>query len=316
MKALHWDGTQLRLNPDTPDPEPESDHALVRVRLAGVCSTDLQIFKGYMGFEGIPGHEMVGEVEDGPAEWIGKRVVAEINFACNACPACDRGMQRHCPTRSVMGILNADGAFAEKIAVPVANLHAVPDGLSDETAVFAEPLAAAFSIGEQVDLEPGAEVVVLGDGKLGLLCAFAQHASGAKVTLVGKHDEKLAKAAAAGIRSVHLDAFKAFQADMVVEATGSESGLALAMQTVRPRGTLVLKSTVAAEHTLSLAPLVINEISVVGSRCGLFPPALQALSEDQIDVSALISQVYALDEGLQAVEHAARAGVLKVLLKA
>ncbi len=315
MRALHWDGSRLRLKGDHPDPTPKAGEAVVRVRLAGVCSTDLQILKGYMAFEGVPGHEMVGEVEDGPPEWIGKRVVAEINYACNACPACERGMQRHCPTRSVMGILNADGAFAEKLVVPVANLHAVPEGLSDETAVFAEPLAAAFSIAEQVQLEPGAEVVVLGDGKLGLLCAFAQHAALAKVTLVGKHEEKLAKATAAGIRSVHLDDFKPFAADMVVEATGSESGLALAMQAVRPRGTLVLKSTVAAKHQVSLAPLVINEITVVGSRCGLFPPSLHCLSQDTIDVSSLISEVYSLDDGVQAVEHAARAGVLKVLLK-
>jgi threonine dehydrogenase-like Zn-dependent dehydrogenase len=258
----------------------------------------------------------VGEVEEGPAEWKGKRVVAGINFACRECEWCARGHDRHCPTRTVMGILGADGAFAERMKVPVANLHEVPESISDETAVFAEPLAAAYRINSQVELEPDAEVIVLGDGKLGLLCAQVQHASGRRVTLVGKHESKLKLAADAGMQTVLLGDFKPRTVDMVVEATGSEKGLEMAMSCTRPMGSLVLKSTVAAEHKVSLAPIVINELTVVGSRCGTFPPALAALSELRIDVAPMISDVFSLDEGVAAVEKASSKGTLKVLLRA
>lgn len=289
--------------------------ALVRMRLAGICSTDLQIFKGYMAFQGVPGHEFVGEVAEGPAELIDRRVVGEINFACRTCNTCRRGLPRHCPTRRVMGILKADGSFAEYLAVPVANLHLVPDRVADEAAVFTEPLAAAFEIVEQVSVPSGAEVVVFGDGKLGLLCAQVLHQTGARVTLVGKHPDKLGRLRGSGVRTCVVADWKPSGADIAVEATGSEGGLALAMQTVRPRGTLVLKSTLAAHHRLSLAPVVINEVSVVGSRCGVFAPALQALTDGRVRVSPLIDTVYPLDEGLAAVHHAAQPGVLKVLLK-
>ena len=199
MRALHWDGHNLRVQEQHPVPQASDERALIRVRLAGVCSTDLQILKGYMAFQGIPGHEFVGEVHEGPAEWMGKRVVAEINFGCGRCEACARGMQRHCPARQVMGILDADGSFAEYLAVPLANLHPVPDSVSDEAAVFTEPLAAAFEILEQISLQPGIQTVVLGDGKLGLLCAFVLHQAGAAVTIVGRQDPKLALARKAGI---------------------------------------------------------------------------------------------------------------------
>ena len=287
----------------------------MRVRCAGVCSTDLQIMKGYMGFRGVPGHEFVGEVCEGPSDLVGKRVVGEINFACGTCEMCHRGLGRHCPARSVMGILHADGCFAEYLAVPIVNLHHVPDVISDEEAVFSEPLAAAFEILEQVHIQPTSKVVVFGDGKLGLLCAQVLHGAGARVTVVGKHEEKLEILHKLGIEAKALADWRASQADVVVEATGSTAGLSLAMTTVRPRGVLVLKSTVAQEHVVSLAPLVINEITVIGSRCGRFSPALQALQRATIAVTPLISKVFPLAEGAAALRHAARSGTLKVLLR-
>lgn len=315
MRALYWDGHSLRVQERHPVPQASDERALVRVRLAGVCSTDLQILKGYMDFRGVPGHEFVGEVHEGPAEWLGKRVVAEINFGCGRCDACGRGMQRHCPTRQVMGILGADGSFAEYLAVPLANLHAVPDSVPDEAAVFTEPLAAAFEILEQIPLQPGIQTVVLGDGKLGLLCAFVLHQAGAAVTVVGRHDTKLALARKAGLRAVNLSDWQPQAVDLVVEATGSPAGLQRAIAAVRPRGTLVLKSTLAEDHTLSLAPLVINEVTVVGSRCGLFPPALKALALGRVPVSSLIERSYPLSDGVEAVSAAARRGSRKVLLR-
>ena len=316
MRALHWDGQNLRVQERYPAPRASAERALVRVRLAGVCSTDLQILKGYMDFRGVPGHEFVGEVSEGPAEWLGKRVVAEINFGCGRCEACGRGLQRHCPNRQVMGILGADGSFAEYLAVPLANLHAVPDAVPDEAAVFTEPLAAAFEILEQLPVRPGIQTVVLGDGKLGLLCAFVLHHAGAAVTVVGRHDSKLALARKAGMRAVNLSDWQAQAVELVVEATGSPAGLQRALAAVRPRGTLVLKSTLAEDHTLSLAPLVINEVTVIGSRYGPFPPALEALAHNRIPVTALIEAAYPLSAGTQALNHAARRGTRKVLLRA
>lgn len=316
MRALHFDGAELRCIDDHPEPSPGANEAVVRVRLAGVCSTDLQILAGYMGFTGVPGHEFVGEVVDGPTDIAEQRVVGEINYACRRCPTCRRGLGRHCPHRRVMGILGADGAFAEYLAVPLTNLHVVPDAVPDEAAVFTEPLAAALSILEQVTLGPGDGVVVLGDGKLGLLCAQVVARTGASVTLVGKHVENLALLAGRGVATAFLEAWTpTATADCVVEATGSAGGLALAAAAVRPRGTLVLKSTVAEEHRLSLAPLVINEITVIGSRCGLFPPALQALADRSVDVTPLIDAKFPLSGGLDALAHAARPGIRKVLLR-
>lgn len=298
-----------------PEPKLTTGKALVKVALAGICSTDLQILRGYMGFSGIPGHEFVGLVVEGPDTLKGKRVVGEINFACGACEWCAQNLQRHCPTRQVMGILNADGSFAEYLTVPIENLHIVPENVTDEEAVFTEPLAAAFEILEQLHLQPDTEVVVFGDGKLGLLCAHVLHGVGARVTLVGRHTEKLALARRGGIVTVLLSDWTPRLVAVVVEATGSTMGLTQAMGTVRPRGTLVLKSTVAQEHSLSLAPLVINEVTVIGSRCGRFPPALQALAHKQIAVAPLITATYPLVNGIAAVKRAAEPGVLKVLLR-
>jgi threonine dehydrogenase-like Zn-dependent dehydrogenase len=316
VRALHWDGKELRVEPDHPRPALGAGDALVRVRLAGICSTDLQIFRGYMGFAGVPGHEFVGEVAEGPEGLTGRRVVGEINFACGSCRRCREGLGRHCPHRRVMGILGADGAFAEYVAVPAANLHLVPDGVADVEAVFTEPLAAAFSILEQVQVGAGDDVVVLGDGKLGLLCAQVLHHTGATVIVVGKHEDHLAVVADLGLPTALVGDWRpAAEADCVVEATGSAAGLALALEAVRPRGTVVLKSTVADQHALSLAPVVINEVSVVGSRCGLFPPALRALESHTVVTGPLIQASYPLTGGLEAVADAARPGVLKVLLE-
>jgi len=315
MRAAYWNGQRLHIQEHYPTPQADAQTALVRVHLAGICSTDLQIFQGYMGFQGIPGHEFVGVVEEGPGSLTGQRVVAEINFACGQCHVCRQGLGRHCPTRQVMGILQADGAFAEYVAVPIDNLHPVPDHVSDEAAVFTEPLAAAFEILEQVHLQPTHQVVVLGDGKLGLLCAQVLHLAGAQVCLVGRHAHKLEVARALGVQTAILSDTPISQADVVVEATGSTTGLQLAIQTVRPRGTLVLKSTVATDHNLSLAPLVIHEITVVGSRCGRFPPALRALAHERLSVQPLITEVYRLRDAGDAVAHAARRGVLKILLR-
>jgi threonine dehydrogenase-like Zn-dependent dehydrogenase len=330
MRALYWDGHELSLRSTYPTPIQEAkivgatggrpvstdnQTALIKVHLAGICSTDLQIFKGYMGFRGVPGHEFVGSVSDGPDNLHGKRVVGEINFGCGQCEDCKRGLSRHCPNRKVMGILGADGAFAEYVSVPVANVHEVPDNISDEAAVFSEPLAAAFEILEQVQIDPGDDVLVLGEGKLGNLCAQALKLSGANVTALGKHEDKLKLIRRAGVRTILLGDWKGKLYDIVVEATGSESGLKLAMSAVRPRGTLVLKSTIAGEHHISLAPLVINEVTVIGSRCGLFEPALEALEERSVSVTPLIEKVYPLAEGLDAVAHAARAGTRKILLR-
>ena len=315
MHALHWNGQALQLHSAYPVPRVTEHTALVRMRLAGICSTDLQILKGYMGFSGIPGHEFVGEVVEGPSDLTGKRVVGEINFACGICEWCRQQLGRHCPNRRVMGILNADGSFADYMVVPVDNLHIVPDNVPDEAAVFTEPLAAAFAILEQIHFRPDAEVIVLGDGKLGLLCAQVLHFAGACVTVVGKHQRKLVLLQKLGLRTVALADWKPGLSDVVIEATGSTRGLQLAIAAVRPRGTLVLKSTVAQDHTLSLAPLVINEVTVIGSRCGPFPPALHALAQGSVAVTPLIDRVYPLAEGLAAVNHAAQPGALKVLLR-
>ncbi len=315
MKALHWDGRQLRLESSFPVPRVESGAAVVKVHLAGICSTDLQIFKGYMGFSGVPGHEFVGSVVEGPHDFRGKRVVGEINFACGGCNFCREGLARHCQARRVMGILNADGAFAEFVTVPLANLHLVPDSVADEEAVFTEPLAAAFEILEQIEVNPIDDILVLGDGKLGNLCAQVLRLASARVTVLGKHEEKLALLKKAGVRTVQLQDWRPRRFDIVVEATGSATGLETALGAVRPRGTLVLKSTVAGSHQLSLAPIVINEITVIGSRCGLFPPALESLREKRVSVTPLIEKIYPLIDGLDAAAHAAKGGTKKILLR-
>jgi threonine dehydrogenase-like Zn-dependent dehydrogenase len=314
MRALHWDGSALRVAA-RPPPAADGDTAVVDVALAGVCNTDLEITRGYMGFRGVLGHEFTGTVRSGPPQWRGRRVVGEINFACRRCPTCTRGLERHCPQRRVMGILAADGAFAEQVAVPVANLHAVPDAVPDAAAVFVEPLAAAFEILAQVPIESGMTCTVFGDGKLGLLVAQVLATTGAQVLAVGKHAAKLVILSRRGIATALLDAWDRTQADVVVEATGTASGFALAAAATRPRGTLVLKSTVAHGAPLDLTPLVIDELTIVGSRCGPFAPALAALASGAVDVQPLISARYALCDAVTALAHASEPDALKILIE-
>jgi threonine dehydrogenase-like Zn-dependent dehydrogenase len=314
MRALYFDGDDARVT-DAPLPEPSEDNAVVRVSLAGICNTDLEIVKGYMGFRGILGHEFVGVVDEGPSEWLGQRVVSEINFSCQRCPMCQENLQRHCASRRVMGILDADGAFAERVRVPVANLHIVPENVPDEAAVFTEPLAAAFEILSQVEVVPGGDCLVLGDGKLGLLVAQALDAAGARVLAVGNHPEKLSILAGRGIETVEARDWTPDPMPLVVEATGSGEGFDLALAATRPLGTLVLKSTVAERRAIDLAPLVINEIQVVGSRRVPFPPALSALETDAIDVGALISERVSLRNADDGHRRANDPDIIKILIE-
>ncbi|HLZ58918.1 MAG TPA: alcohol dehydrogenase catalytic domain-containing protein [Ktedonosporobacter sp.] len=331
MRALVYRDSALTLERNHPMPAAVDGEALIRVVMIGVCNTDLEIVRGYMGFQGILGHEFVGVVEtiygdavrERAGHLIGKRVVGEINAACYQadCYYCQRGITSQCPRRTTLGIVNRDGAFADYLMLPVENLHLVPDNVSDEEAVFVEPLAANFEIFEQVHLKPTDNVAILGDGKMGQLAAQVLTLSGCEVLMVGKHREKLALAEKRGVQTYVLDDPQNFaleggrRLDMVVECTGSEQGLAMALRLVRPRGTVILKSTVADQSTLHLAPIVIDEIRVQGSRCGPFAPALRVLGQKLVDVRPLISARYTLDEGLKAFERAAERGVLKVLVR-
>jgi threonine dehydrogenase-like Zn-dependent dehydrogenase len=319
MRALRFENGRLGLA-DVPLPAREGE-ALVRVSVAGVCNTDLEIARGYAGFEGTPGHEFVGVVESAPGapELVGRRVVGEINAGCGRCQLCRAGDARHCPDRTVLGIKGRDGAFAEYLQLPAANLLPVPDEVPDERAVFTEPLAAACSVTERVHVELESRVAVVGDGRLGLLCAQALKATtGAGVTLVGRHESKLEVARGRGVRVVKADGVPASYErafDVAVEATGSPAGLSAALRLLKPRGTLVLKSTFHGATELNAAPVVVDEISIVGSRCGRLAPALELLRRDAVEVDALVHDEFPLAEGVRAFERAAEPGVLKVLLR-
>ena len=319
MKALRFENGQLGLS--DVDAPARAGEALVRVTLAGVCNTDLEIARGYAGFEGTLGHEFVGVVERAPGapELEGRRVVGEINAGCGRCHLCRAGDARHCPERTVLGIVGRDGAFAEYLQLPSTNLVPVPDGVPDERAVFTEPLAAACAVAERVRIEPETRVAVVGDGTLGLLCAQALKATtGAGVTLVGRHDSKLEIARGRGVRALRTEELPASYArafDVAVEASGSPAGLETALKLLRPRGALVLKSTFHGTTELNAAPVVVDEISIVGSRCGRFPPALELLRRDAVEVDALVHSEFPLSEGVRAFERAAEPGVLKVLLR-
>ncbi len=317
MLALRYENKELAVR-EVERPQAREE-ALVRVLLSGICNTDVEIVRGYAGFEGTIGLEFVGVVEEaaGAEHLVGKRVVGEINAGCGHCSLCREGDPRHCPNRTVLGIVGRDGAHAEFLRLPVRNLLPVPDEISNERAVFTEPLAAAWGITERVELNEETRVAVVGDGKLGLLCAQALALTGAPVTLVGKHEEKMRLAALRGIETERIeDAERRARAfDVVVEASGAESGFALAMKLLRPRGTLVLKSTFHGETRMDSARIVVDEIRVVGSRCGRFAPALELLKNGSVDVESLISEQYALSEGVRAMGRATQSGVLKVLLK-
>lgn len=313
MRALRFDGT-LRLRDDVPVPIPQQDEALVRVLLAGICNTDVEIVAGYKAFSGTLGHEFVGEVVQGPADLMGRRVCGEINIWCGRCPECKADRATHCRNRRVLGIQGKDGAFAQYLTLPVRNLHPVPMGIPEEDAVFVEPLAAAFEILEQVPVN-GQYAVVLGDGKLGILCAQVLARAGAHVLVAGHHPERVRDFAGVRLSGMLVDELPAEPADVVVEATGSAVGLESALTLVRPRGTVVLKSTVASTHSLDMAPVVVKEINIVGSRCGPFAPAIAALERGTVITRPLIEATYFLSEAIEALQRADRRGAGKILLR-
>jgi threonine dehydrogenase-like Zn-dependent dehydrogenase len=315
MKALHFDG-QIRLVEDHPRPQRVEGEALVRVLKAGVCNTDLEIIKGYMDFRGVPGHEFVGVVEEADdGRLVGQRVVGEINCPCGRCEMCRAGKGRHCPERTVLGIQDRDGAFAEYLTLPERNLHLVPDEVSDEEAVFVEPLAAAFRILAQVAVRDDDTVVVLGDGKLGLLVAQVVYTKADQVVLIGRHDEKLSIAAQFGIETCFENRLPEIKARIVVDCTGSPDGLRKAIGMTEPEGTVVVKSTVAEESCLATARVVVDEIALVGSRCGPFEPALEALRLRKVAVQPLITGKFDLDAGAQPFVAAGRSDALKVIIE-
>jgi len=313
MKALYLKDQLLLEN--IPLPVPQKDEAVVKVSMAGICNTDLELIKGYMGFQGVLGHEFVGVVESAEAkDWPGKRVCGEINFGCGKCDMCLKGLSRHCPERTVLGILNQNGAFAEYVLLPVDNLNVVPDAIPNEHAVFVEPLAAALDILEQIKIEPGHKVAVIGDGKLGLLICQVLRLSGADIHLFGKHERKLNLARKWQIRT-HLPKeplAKIF--DVVVEVSGSASGFSTALNLLKPRGTMVLKSTYHGNLEINAAPIVIDEISIVGSRCGPFAAAIRVLEKGLIDVQSLIDKVFSFDDIIDAFEYAKLKRSLKVIV--
>ncbi len=313
MQTLYFDG-KLTLK-ELPHPEPGPGEALVRVHLAGVCRTDLEVMKGYHNFQGVPGHEFVGEVVGPPESLLfGQKVAGEINIACGVCPRCRRGLARHCQARRVLGLKRHDGTFAEYLTLPEANLHPVPDGLADEAAVFTEPLAAALSVSENAPASLGQRVLVIGDGTLGLLVSFTLALRGLETHLTGHYREHLRLAEPYGVATWLEDELPPGEFDLVVEASGSPGGLALALARVRPRGTVIMKSTFVGQAPLDPALLVVPEVRLLGSRCGPFPAALRQLSRGGIDPRPLISRVFPLSQGVAALDFARQKGTLKVLL--
>jgi len=317
MQALVCDNGKLKLVHDHPKPAPVDNEALIRVTMAGICNTDLEIIRGYMGFNGIIGHEFVGIVESSQDKsWIGKRVVGEINCWCGQCETCLRGDQPHCPNRTTLGISGRNGSMADYCLLPERNLHLVPDKIPDEQAVFTEPLAAALEITDRTHIRPTDRVVVIGDGKLGLLTAQILRLTGCALTVIGHHRQKLdilSQQSIATYMETDIPADK--QADIVVDCTGNPHGFALARKLVRPRGKLILKSTFHDDSRINLTSLVVDEVTLIGSRCGPFQSALRLLEQNLIDVKPVIDRIYPLDEGIAAFEQAGAKGSLKVLLK-
>lgn len=314
MRALVFDGS-LHYRDDYPVPQPGDGEVLVRVLCAGVCNTDLEIIRGYMDFTGIPGHEFAGIVEaSASGAMTGRRVTGEINITCGTCYYCARNMRNHCTGRSVLGILNKDGVFAEYVTLPVENLHLIPDSVSDEEAVFVEPLAAAFEILQQVEIRPDDDVCVLGDGKLGLLVGQVLSGTDCRLTALGKHETRLSLFRKFGISAGYVPAEPGRSFDIVVDCTGSYSGIGIALKMVRPGGRIVVKTTVAGTQHIDLNSIVVHEITVIGSRCGPFPPAISMIEQGAVDVRSLVSRVCTLEEGLEALDYASGKDVLKVLI--
>jgi len=315
MRAIVVNKDGVAVRSDYPGPRPAQGESIVRVSLAGICGTDLELARGYMNYRGVPGHEFVGHVvESAESLLIGRRVVGEINAACGRCRACARELGRHCPNRTVLGILGRDGAMAEYLTLPNRNLFVVPDSVPDEGAVFVEPLAAAYEIFEQRPIARDSRVLVLGDGRLGSLVATVFRSEDYDVRIAGHHSEKLSCLAKLGFATTDEREMDALY-DVVVDCTGSAAGFQRAVELVRPRGLLILKSTAADGANLNLAPVVISEITVLGSRCGRFEPALGALAARKIDPTPLISAIYPLDDATRAFEAAAAPSNFKVLLR-
>ncbi len=314
MLGLYYDG-ELRLRDDLPMPRPEPGEALIKISAAGICNTDIEIVKGYMDFEGILGHEFVGiVVEAEEPDLLGKRVVGEINCSCGCCDQCVEGRPAHCPDRTTLGIKGREGVFAEYATLPVENLHVLPDLLPQYTAVFVEPLAACLRVLEQVHIFPSIKVAVLGDGKLGLIMSQVMRLTGCDLVSIGKFPQKLKILDRHGIRTVLEHEVEDMLYDLVVECTGRPEGFDLARQLVRPAGTIVQKSTYVNKIVLDVSRLVVDEVTVLGSRCGPFEPAIRTLTRGLVDVQSLIDRRFDLENGVQAMEYAARDNILKVVL--
>lgn len=314
MKTLWLENNQLQLCTDIPIPTPPPGEALIRVLRAGICNTDLELLRGYYPYKGIPGHEFVGIVEKGSPHLLGKRVVGEINAVCGQCHFCLKGESTHCENRTVLGIVNRNGAFAEYLTLPETNLHLVPDNVPTDVATFTEPLAAALEIQQQVKITESEKVLVVGDGKLGQLVAQTLALTGCDLLVIGRHSEKLANLEERGIKVGFSDIIIDRSFDLAIECTGNPEGFAIAHRALHPRGTLVLKSTYSGKLTIDASAIVVDEITLIGSRCGPFAPALELLRTEQVNVTPLIQARYPLAEGLTAFSHAEKRGVLKVLL--
>lgn len=315
MRALVYDSA-IKVHTTVPIPEPAAGQSLLRVHKAGICNTDLEIIQGYKGFHGILGHEFVAEVADGNPEWVGRRVVGEISDACGSCDYCGAGIPSQCRHRKTVGIIDHDGAFADYLALSTQNLHLVPDSVTDEQAVFVEPLAACLQIPECTLISPRYRVVVIGAGKMGMLAAQVLQRSGVDLSVVVRHEKQARILAGWGIRSVAIDEISAKSIDLVVDCTGNASGFADALNIVKPRGKIVLKSTYAGGlPQVDLTRVVVDEIHVIGSRCGPFGAALRLLAAGQIDIAPLIDARYPIEEAVTAFEYAQKPGVLKVLLE-
>jgi threonine dehydrogenase-like Zn-dependent dehydrogenase len=315
MRAVWLEEKSLRVRDDVPAPGAGAE-AVVRVLRSGICNTDLELVRGYYPFAGVPGHEFVGVVESAPdPAWVGKRVAGEINAVCGRCRACRAGRRSHCEARTVLGIVARHGAHAERLSLPVENLHEIPPSVGDDEAVFVEPLAAALEIQQQVTIKPADRVIVVGDGKLGNLIAQTLKLTGCDLAVVGRRREKRDLLEARGIVTLEGPQVRAAEADVVVECTGNPDGFEIARRAVRPRGTFVLKSTYAGDTRVNLSSIVVDEITLVGSRCGPFAPALELLAQRKVDVAPLVHARYPLSDAALAFDHAARPGVLKVLLQ-
>lgn len=313
MQAIWLENNQISMR-DVPQPK-KPNEALIKIRKAGICSTDLELVKGYYPYTGILGHEFVGEVVNASdSALIGSRVVGDINAVCGLCEACRNGRPTHCENRTVLGITNRDGIFAEYTTLPLENLHRVPDSVSDEMAVFTEPLAAALEIQEQIQIKPTDRVLVIGAGRLGQLIAQTLALTGCDLHVVARHSQQQNLLTARKIRITSEAEIQPHKWDIVVEVTGSSAGFNLARKAIRPRGTLVMKSTYKGDVTVNFSSIVVDEINIIGSRCGPFEPALRLMEKREVDPTVLIADEYSLSNGLKAFEKAAQPGVLKVLV--